>query len=595
MLPRPVSGEVPDEPVVSKSSGLLFDKRLIERHILDHGKCPVTGNSLTMDDLIPIKTGKIVKPRQVQAASIPGMLGMFQNEWDALVLSAFASEQQLHTTRQELSHCLYQLAYSQGRVVNTWADIINRANLVMEVMHERNAHNFHQDLAAIKAPSRNHDSACRVIARLKKELDEARTMLAHLERQAPMPASMVMSANAAAAINGKRAAEGDELDTDGKKIRPGISAGIIAELTDCNAALSQQRKKRQISSSLAPVDAVERYTQLNSYPLHKTNKAGILSIDVHQSKGIIATGGVDTNAVVFNQTSGEILSTLSGHSKRVTSVKFVADGELVVTGSADKTVRVWQGSEDGNYDCRHVLKDHTAEVQAVTVHATNSYFVTASLDNTWCFYELSSGLCLAQVADLSASEGYTSAAFHPDGLILGTGTAGSLVKIWDVKSQANVARFDGHVGAVTAISFSENGYFLAVGVLFAKASWMSLFRFTTNSLPHICQTAAQDGVRLWDLRKLRNFRSFTPYENTPTQSVEFDHSGSYLALGGSDIRVYQVANVKSEWNCIQTFPDLSGTGKINSVKFGPDAKYIAVGSMDRNLRLFGLPEEATES
>jgi hypothetical protein len=26
---------------------------------------------------------------------------------------------------------------SQGRVINTWADIINRANLGMEVMHER--------------------------------------------------------------------------------------------------------------------------------------------------------------------------------------------------------------------------------------------------------------------------------------------------------------------------------------------------------------------------------------------------------------------------------------------------------------------------
>lgn len=86
-------------------------------------------------------------------------------------------------------------------------------------------------------------------------------------------------------------------------------------------------------------------------------------------------------------------------------------------------------------------------------------------------------------------------------------------------------------------------------------------------------------------------------------TVEFDHSGSYLAIGGSDIRylvtymlddyylylikgkgyfghlqycmcmcvlyyrVYQVANVKSEWNCVKTFPDLSGTGFLHSFFF----------------------------
>ena len=36
----------------------------------------------------------------------------------------------------------------QGGVIKTWADIINRADLGMEVMHERNAHNFLLDLAA---------------------------------------------------------------------------------------------------------------------------------------------------------------------------------------------------------------------------------------------------------------------------------------------------------------------------------------------------------------------------------------------------------------------------------------------------------------
>lgn len=40
---------------------------------------------------------------------------------------------------------------SQGKVLNTWADVLNRANLGMEVMHERNAHNFPLDLAAAEA------------------------------------------------------------------------------------------------------------------------------------------------------------------------------------------------------------------------------------------------------------------------------------------------------------------------------------------------------------------------------------------------------------------------------------------------------------
>jgi photosystem II P680 reaction center D1 protein len=39
---------------------------------------------------------------------------------------------------------------SQGRVIGTWADVINRANLGMEVMHERNAHNFPLDLALLR-------------------------------------------------------------------------------------------------------------------------------------------------------------------------------------------------------------------------------------------------------------------------------------------------------------------------------------------------------------------------------------------------------------------------------------------------------------
>lgn len=48
-----------------------------------------------------------------------------------------------------------------------------------------------------------HDAACRVIARLKKERDEARSLLAQAERQMPMLATAA-TANAFALSNGKR-------------------------------------------------------------------------------------------------------------------------------------------------------------------------------------------------------------------------------------------------------------------------------------------------------------------------------------------------------------------------------------------------------
>ncbi|KAG2327823.1 hypothetical protein Bca52824_010551 [Brassica carinata] len=346
-----ISGEVPEVPVVSTKSGLLFERRLIESHISDYGKCPVTGEPLTIDDIVPIKSGKVIKPKLLHTASIPGLLGTFQSEWDGLMLSNFALEQQLHTARQELSHALYQ-----------------------------------------------HDSACRVIARLKKERDEARQLLAEVERH--IPAAPEALAADAPLSNGKRAASDEEMGPDAKKLCPGISADIITELTDCNAALSQKRKKRQIPETLASIDALGRFTQLSSHPLHKTNKPGICSMDILHSKDVIATGGVDATAVIFDRPSGQILSTLTGHSKKVTSVKFVGDSDLVLTASADKTVRVWRNSGDGQYACGHTLNDHSEEVRAVTVHATNKYFVSASLDSTWCFYDLSSGLCLAKVPNL---------------------------------------------------------------------------------------------------------------------------------------------------------------------------------------------------
>ena len=144
-----VSGEAPQVPVASSKSGTVFEKRLIEAYIAEHGKDPVTGEELTTDDLIELKSkhfscsrfwintltvsaaARTVRPRPPTLTSIPSLLSAFQNEWDALALQVYTLQQQLSQTQQELSTALYQ-----------------------------------------------NDAAARVIGRLMKERDEARDALA---------------------------------------------------------------------------------------------------------------------------------------------------------------------------------------------------------------------------------------------------------------------------------------------------------------------------------------------------------------------------------------------------------------------------------
>lgn len=53
-----VSGEPPQEPVVSKKSGQVYEKRLILKYIADYGKDPITGEDTKEDDLLEIKASK---------------------------------------------------------------------------------------------------------------------------------------------------------------------------------------------------------------------------------------------------------------------------------------------------------------------------------------------------------------------------------------------------------------------------------------------------------------------------------------------------------------------------------------------------------
>ncbi len=242
-----ISGTVPEQGVVSVKSGLLFEKDLIEKYVRETGKCPVTSEPLSSDDLLPLKVNKTVKPRTAPATSIPGLLGLFHDEWDATMLELHSTRTQLHQTRQELSHALYQ-----------------------------------------------HDAATRVIARLVRERDEARAALSDLKQQFANDLAAAQKAAAEAQVDGAQAA-------GGRRPKAGIPDDVIADMAEVNASLSKGRKKRPLPDSLASPDDIGAMALSGSHPLHKTTAGGITAIDANPAQqGVVATAGVDGSVQLFD-------------------------------------------------------------------------------------------------------------------------------------------------------------------------------------------------------------------------------------------------------------------------------------------------------
>lgn len=105
-----ISQKTPEQPVVSPVSGCIFERRLIKKYIDEYSKDPITNEPLVESQLIEIKQfTKNIQPILPSTTSIPDMLKQLRDEYDSCMLDSFELKQRLMTTRQELSHALYQL------------------------------------------------------------------------------------------------------------------------------------------------------------------------------------------------------------------------------------------------------------------------------------------------------------------------------------------------------------------------------------------------------------------------------------------------------------------------------------------------------
>jgi WD40 repeat protein len=145
---------------------------------------------------------------------------------------------------------------------------------------------------------------------------------------------------------------------------------------------------------------------------------------------------------------------LTGHKGWVNSVAVSPDGMWAVSGSDDKTVKIWD-LETGA--CRATLNGHTEEVNSVAIMPDGRRILSVSDDGFIRVWDAADGKA---VASWKASEGLVcSVAAAPDGRRIVTSEAapGTPVKIWDVASQRCLSTMRGHTEAVACLAVSYDG------------------------------------------------------------------------------------------------------------------------------------------
>jgi WD40 repeat protein len=60
------------------------------------------------------------------------------------------------------------------------------------------------------------------------------------------------------------------------------------------------------------------------------------------NEGVVLLAISEKLAMVWNLNTGQLLTTLTGHSNSVNSFAITPDGQTLVSGSQDRTIKVWR-------------------------------------------------------------------------------------------------------------------------------------------------------------------------------------------------------------------------------------------------------------
>jgi eukaryotic-like serine/threonine-protein kinase len=313
------------------------------------------------------------------------------------------------------------------------------------------------------------------------------------------------------------------------------------------------------------------------------HKDRVRQVAVSPDGARIITGSSDKTAKVWDIASGRELLTLRGHSDEVWTVAFSSDGKRVATAGPDRIVKIWDAVTGREL---LTLRGHRHSITKVSFSPNDEYVATSSVDRSVKLWKSDTG------QNLHTFRGYEETvacvSFSSDGARMVMATADKAT-ILDVPTRRELLRVQhSSEGPIYSAVFSIDDKRIATGSfdgsikLWDAKTGAELSTLQGHQAPVLDIALSRDGkrlasgsldrtIKLWDLATGREIRTYRGY----VESVAFGPNGS--TLFSTNDATAKMWTTEPD----QEPPNLRGHDKwAGSVAYSPDGGRIVTASTD---------------
>jgi serine/threonine protein kinase len=305
-----------------------------------------------------------------------------------------------------------------------------------------------------------------------------------------------------------------------------------------------------------------------------------------------ASGPVKISAYI----PGEEIFELEGHSDVVSSVDISSDGTKIISGSYDKTIRVWSSK---TYEGLGILEGHKGWVRSVAVSPDGHSMASGGDDGRVIFWDIEKRMIQFELR--SEPEVINALKFSSDGGYLAIGGNTRKLGIYSCDSR-DIRMYDTSGDIIRAFAFSNDGRFSAstsgqncsvIEIREAESGKIiqsledhkgQIWSLSWQRQGLYLASAGTDGiVKIWSLDTYNLLKSINN-ENAFIWTVMFSHDGRMIAYGSSSGKI-------SIWSFDENREILNfeaHKGGVYSLVFSPDDNRLVSGGGDNSVKIWAI-------